>query len=102
MTALDAALFVAAVLRLVRLVAVDEIPFGWLVARLTPGKFLERLISCPWCLSLWIAAGWLAVAGAARHVDALGAWRAVSLVLGASLAAGLILGPFHAWEDRHP
>lgn len=58
-SALDVAVDVAAVSRIVRLIQIDEVPFG--VPR---EKFLQRwentklgdLATCPWCCSVHVAA----------------------------------------------
>jgi hypothetical protein len=65
--------------RLTRLVVDDVIfdqPRAWLVTRLD-GK-LEKLITCPWCISAWLSAGVLVLAWAVHPIEVpVLAWLAV-------------------------
>ena len=50
---------VLAAYRLTRLITADEFPFGGLRDRLH-GRWLGKLITCPFCMSVWVG-GFLAV-----------------------------------------
>lgn len=83
---LDAATDALAVYRATRLVTQDRItePLREAVWRHRPAdKGIGYLITCPWCSSMWLAAG----AAAARRV-APRVWRPVARVLALSGAAG--------------
>ena len=72
-----------AVWRLTRLATRDTItarPRDWATGR---SRFLEGLLACPWCTSVWVAAG---VVAARRLVPGL--WEPVAEVLAASAVAG--------------
>lgn len=79
--------------RLVRLVTVDTIaekPRAWVVVtahRLAPraGRWADTLLSCPYCLSVWVAAGVAASWAVWGHTVA---WQAVALAGTASYVAG--------------
>lgn len=55
-----------AVFRLTRLAAVDVVlagPRDRILARLEPRRpLLAYLVTCMWCLSVWVAAGWFVLA----------------------------------------
>lgn len=55
---LDLAVDAAAAYRLTRLITTDEIthPARSFVARRWPDSFLDQVINCPWCSSVWVAA----------------------------------------------
>lgn len=78
---LDAILMILATYRLTRLVVIDDGPFDWVAsardwafARFDEEHWLNRGLSCPWCVSFWLALvvlflppmvyRWLGVAGA--------------------------------------
>lgn len=74
-----------AVHRLVRLVQDDSLldrPREWMLRRWS-AQMMAELLTCPWCLSIWVAAG---VVGA-RAVCPLG-WGVLARVLALSTAAG--------------
>lgn len=74
-----------AVHRLTRLVAVDEVtaPLRASVSGRNPEGRLAYLLSCPWCVSVYVAAGWAALTVAAPPVAAgAGAALAWSSVTG--------------------
>lgn len=85
-------LYAAAVARLTRLVVLDVIldrPREWLLGDgHTPSRapeWLATLLGCPWCVSVWLAAGWAALASLLpTPVAAL-----LAAVLAWSLVAGL-------------
>lgn len=83
-----------AVARITRLVTEDRIPFGWLRDRileraqensggLGSDSRLAELVTCPWCMSIWVA-GFVLLAR--RFVPG---WRHLARLLAASLVAGL-------------
>ena len=83
-----------AVARVTRLINEDRVPFGpvrdAILARasrdeggLGSSSRLAELITCPWCMSMWVAGGVLVV----RRTRA---WRTLALVLAASEVAGLL------------
>ena len=50
--------FLLAVYRTTRLILQDEIldgPREWAFSKAKPGGKLEYLLTCPWCLSFWVA-----------------------------------------------
>lgn len=85
-----------AVYRITRMIVEDRVPFGWARDRIRarafaaqeaggPGEkdpYFVELLECPWCASVWVAAGVLAV-------RRLPGWRPLAQVLAASAAAGL-------------
>jgi Protein of unknown function (DUF1360) len=88
-----------AVARITRLVVEDRVPFGPMRERIRahylreqdsaagpgePDPYLVELLECPWCASVWIAAGVLVVRRVAPR-----AWRPLACVLAASEVAGL-------------
>lgn len=83
-----------AVARVTRLINEDRIPFGGvrdaILARaardgggLGSESKLAELVTCPWCMSMWVAGGVL-VARRSRF------WRPLALVLAMSEVAGLL------------
>lgn len=86
-----------AVYRLTRLVIEDRVPFGKArsavlrsaYARLESTEieqpYIVELLSCPWCMSMWVGFGVLAVRRFAW-------WRPLSRVLAASAVAGFLAG----------
>lgn len=76
--------------RLTRLIVEDRVPFGPIRDRLEErGGYLGELVSCPWCSSMWLAAGVVAV----RRYRW---WRPVALALAFSEVAGLAA----TWVER--
>lgn len=50
--------FLLSVYRATRLIIQDEIldgPREWVYSKVKPGGKLEYLLSCPWCVSFWVA-----------------------------------------------
>lgn len=89
-----------AVARLTRLATEDRIPVGWVRDRileradrdsggLGSASKLAELVSCPWCMSIWLAAGVVVV----RRYRW---WRPVALALAFSEVAGLAA----TWVER--
>lgn len=77
-----------AVFRLTRLITDDTIPFGRLRLRVEarwPNAWFTELATCPWCMSVWVAAG---VLGAHALVPAW--WPYAAAVLAFSAVAGLL------------
>ena len=79
---LDVILIALAVYRLTRLITMEDGPFDWAVksrewifARFNEGHWLNKGLSCPWCVSFWLAVIvlalpaelwlWFGIAGAA-------------------------------------
>lgn len=82
---LDAVTDVLAIARIVRLVQVDEVPFGparELVLDLGRDRKITELVRCGWCLSVWVAA--LVVFARRRWPRA---WPILARVLAGSAAA---------------
>jgi Protein of unknown function (DUF1360) len=75
-----------AVYRLTRLLVQDEasLPLRrWAAERPEPSGPLTYFLSCPWCMSVWVAAGWAGLVAAAPAVAApVGAALAWSAVAG--------------------
>lgn len=89
LTALDAVVDALAVYRLTRLAQRDEV---WPVREareiyetVTSESRWRDLADCPWCLSMWVAAG--VVFARWRWPRA---WRVLSRILAGSAAAGLL------------
>jgi len=82
-------LYAVAVYRLARLVTADTIterPRQWIAER---GDRWSLFITCPWCTSVWLAAGWALLASLLP---------AGALVLGAILAWSAVAGLLSSWE----
>ncbi len=83
---LEALLDALAVDRLTRLVQDDDVPFGpprELLLDLGGDRKATELLTCPWCLSVWIAAAVVL----ARHRWPR-AWPWIARALGGSAVAG--------------
>lgn len=80
-----------AVHRLTRLVVEDEVTRPWRerVEQTDPEGRLAYFVTCPWCVSMWIGAGWAALTVAAP---------AVAAPLGAALAWSSATGLLSAME----
>lgn len=80
-----------AVHRLTRLVTEDEVtrPVRERVQDAAPEGRLAYLLTCPWCVSVWIGAGWAALTAAAP---------AVAAPAGAALAWSSVTGLLSSWE----
>ena len=74
-----------AVYRTTRLVVADELTHPGRVWVNRRSKTLGYLVTCPWCMSIWVAA---AFAVAWRYAPALTAW--VGVVLAWSAVSGLL------------
>lgn len=88
MTPLVAVLAVLAVYRLTLLVVADEItrpPRDWLIERV-PDR-VGVLLSCPWCMSVWIS---VPVAWVAYEHGGSGWFLVPALALSASAVAGFL------------
>ena len=65
MSPLETILTIGLITRTTRLVVADQITYrirAWLVLRLGPSHPLAYLVTCSWCLSVWIGAGIAALA----------------------------------------
>jgi alkylhydroperoxidase family enzyme len=83
----DLAVGALAVHRLTRLITEDSItePLRRPVLEDRPDSRLADFLTCPWCVSVWVAAGWLALTAAAPRIA-----RPLGAVLAWSTAAGLL------------
>lgn len=82
--------YALAVYRLTRLVTADELTANLrerVLVRAQGRPMLAYLVTCPWCISIWIAAAWVLLATLAPPV----AWFA-GAVLAFSAIAGLLAG----------
>lgn len=77
-----------AVARLTRLATRDSITHPLRRAAIVRSDLADDLLSCPWCVSIWMAG---AVITARVTVPRL--WSPVAQLLAASEIAGLIVGP---------
>ena len=62
MTLTEIVIYILATWRIVSLISVEKGPFDIfrkLRRRIETGSFIDRLIECTWCVSLWVAFGWL-------------------------------------------
>ena len=103
MTEHEAVVEVLAIARITRLITTDRVPFGvpraaviaWAWKRrarsdIRTGEvnqkdpYAAELLSCPWCMSMWVA---LAVLLVLRHLPG---WRFLARVLAASYVAGFL------------
>lgn len=75
----------AATFRLTRLVTTDDILDRPRVALTSRSDFLDRLLSCAWCASIWVAATVVALRAGAQ-----GLWDPVAKVLAFSAVAGVL------------
>ena len=98
MSTLEAVLTIGLITRLTRLVVADQItyrPRAWLVLRYGPSHPLAYLITCSWCLSVWIGAG---IATAAYWWGDTRWWFMLALAGTASLITGWAAN----WLDPAP
>lgn len=88
---MDLAVGALAVHRLTRLVTTDEVtaPARDRITEAAPEGRTAYFVTCPWCVSVWAAAGWLALTAAAPRLT-----RPLGVVLAWSSAAGLL----SSWE----
>ena len=83
-------LYALAVYRLTRLVVADELTAGpreRILTRVQDRPLLAYLVTCPWCISIWLALAWVLLASLLPPV----AWYA-GAVLAFSAVAGLLAG----------
>lgn len=84
-----------AIARITRLINADRVPFGALRERvltaadadsggLGSASRLAELVTCPWCMSIWVA---FAVVLVLRHLPG---WSLVSRALAASYVTGFL------------
>ncbi len=87
----DLVLGALAVHRLTRLVTTDEVarPLRRVVDERSDGGAGSYFVVCPWCVSMWVAGGWLLLRTAAPRTA-----RALGTVLASSSVAGLLA----SWE----
>lgn len=87
---ITAVLTVGATARVTRLISRDDFPFGkvrdWALTKYGPDAWFTRLIECPWCTGVWVAAP--ATASALAWGDrpwwrALAGWMALSMAASA-------------------
>lgn len=102
MSTLVTLLTIGLVVRVTRLLVVDQITY-WLRARIVvklgPDNPVAYLVTCSWCLSVWIAAG---IAALAYFYGDTRWWFLVALAGTASLLAGYSatwLDPAHDDEE---
>lgn len=95
MNALLAVLTVATIWRAARLAAVDEVtrPLRERIAARNPTGHFAYLVSCPWCVSVWLAPPIAAAAVCAPD-------NRVVWVVGLSAAGSLAAGMGQTIEDR--
>lgn len=88
---MDLAVGALAVHRLTRLVTTDEVtaPVRDRITEAAPEGRAAYFVTCPWCVSVWAAAGWLALSAAAPRLA-----RPLGAVLAWSSATGLL----SSWE----
>jgi hypothetical protein len=83
-----------AVFRLTRFVTEDHVPFGPARDRILedrPDSLLAEWVSCPWCVSMYVAPVVVAL-----HALLPGFWPYAAAVLAFSAVAGLLA----TWEQR--
>lgn len=93
-----------AVHRLTRMAIEDRVPFGAVRSAVvrrayerqsndgsSEQPYVVELLSCPWCMSIWVAGGVMV----ARRLSPR-AWRPLALILAASSITGLLAG----WEEH--
>ena len=92
---LSIVLALLAVWRLARLLAVDEItrPVRDRIIGRNPSGSLAYLVSCPWCISVWV--GWPLLLGPIFWPE-----NRALLLVNAALAASLVAGMGQTVEDR--
>jgi hypothetical protein len=95
-----ALLAVGATARVTRLVSKDDFPFrrlrDWSLTRFGEHGWLSRLLECPWCVGVWIAAPatWTALRfGHTRWWRALAAWMALSMAASSAVVLTHSDGP---------
>lgn len=89
LTLLVLTLYVLAVMRVTRLINADAIldtPRIWLLRRFGPESTLAYFLSCPWCVSIWVAG---LTAPFVLHQLGLDLWLWPILGLAASHLTGL-------------
>lgn len=82
-----------AVWRLARLVTVDEITAPLRAAVAKRGDRFAYLISCPWCISVWV--GWPLLIGPVWFPD-----NRLLFAVNVALAASIVAGMGQSIEDR--
>lgn len=87
----DLAVGALAVYRLTRLVVTDEVarPLRQAVDARSDGGAGSYFITCPWCVSLWLGAGWVALRRLAPRT---------ARTAGAALASSAVAGLLASWE----
>lgn len=83
-----------AVFRLTHFITEDHVPFGPLrdrIAERQPDSMLATWITCPWCVSVYVSVGVIAL-----HALAPDFWPYAAAVLAFSAVAGLLA----TWEQR--
>ena len=92
MTVLEAVLLVGFAARLTRLVIVDEIAEPVVVRLAASSRWLESLLSCPFCIGFWLSA---AVLGSWVLAGGTVAWQLVAGVF----TLNYVHGHLNGWLD---
>lgn len=86
------ALTIAATARAIRLISRDDFPFrrvrDWALTRYGPDGWLTRLLECPWCTGVWVAAPATVSAALWGHTRW---WRLLAAWLGLSMVASAVV-----------
>lgn len=78
-----------AVYRITRLVTTDRVADRWRAPLVARGGRAGYFVTCPWCVSVWLAAAWLPLLLLAPRV---------ALAAGAVLAFSAVAGLLSSWE----
>jgi hypothetical protein len=95
MTLVELLIYTLATFRLVSLISIEKGPFEILRKlrrHIETGSFLDKLIECTWCVSIWVALGW---------VGLIALWPDVVIwiALPFALSAGAILVEGVAYDE---
>lgn len=97
MTLVELLIYTLATWRISSLISTEEGPFnifGKFREVLPSDSFLENLISCIWCLSVWIALGWV---GFIALFPSIAIWVALPF----ALSAGAIIVDSMVYDDDY-
>lgn len=90
--AVIAVLAVGATARVTRLISHDDFPFrrlrDWSLTRFGEDGWLTRLLECPWCTGVWVAAPATVTAALWGHTRW---WRLLAGWMGLSMAASAVV-----------
>ena len=84
-----------AIYRATRLITEDWMPFGPTREKIYntfPHSLITELVGCPWCISLWVAAG-----AVTARATAPALWSPLARILALSAATGLL----STWENKN-